>query len=301
MNETTEKIIWKQLLELRSVIRDCDSPEFPIAIHVKDDSEPIEIIIADNDNSETGHFYLDQNQNIKRGKQYLKDEYSNFLIIYLPYCFASLKAKLRKRTVAIAHFAQTLDGRIATENGNSKWIGNQENLVHAHRMRALCDGVLIGSGTLKRDNPKLNVRHVSGKNPSKIVVGNGDHDYTSLQGEAKVFNIHSESNVENNGVEMILVDEKDGILNCGTMLKRLFENGINTIYIEGGSYTSSTFLNQNVLDIIQLHIAPIIAGTGIPGFSLTPIKSLDEAITFESFEYFRIGDEMMFTGLVKQK
>ncbi len=135
-------------------------------------------------------------------------------------------------------------------------------------MRALCDGVLIGSGTLKNDSPKLNVRHVNGVDPSKIIVGNGDYDYTSLLGTSKIFKIHSNINTQSNGVEMIVVDEENGVLNCDTMLRKLYENGIRSIYIEGGSFTSSTFLNQRALDTIQLHFAPIIAGTGISGFTL---------------------------------
>ncbi|MEO1451963.1 MAG: dihydrofolate reductase family protein, partial [Bacteroidota bacterium] len=67
-------------------------------------------------------------------------EESVFITHYLPYALLALQAKKQQRAISIGHFAQTLDGKIATETGESRWIGNPENLTHAHRMRALCDG-----------------------------------------------------------------------------------------------------------------------------------------------------------------
>src|SRR5260221_7566500 len=115
---------------------------------------------------------------IQRGA--IPEEALALLRLYLPYCLALLEAKRRKRAIAISHFAQTLDGRIATCGGDSRWIGCPENLMHAHRMRALCDAVLIGAGTLRRDRPRLNVRHVTGTDPTRVVIGAGPLDLSCL-------------------------------------------------------------------------------------------------------------------------
>ena len=86
------------------------------------------------------------------------------------------------RAFAVSHFAQSLDGRIATLAGDSKRIGSPSNLVHAHRMRALSDGVLIGSRTLRRDRPRLTVRHVAGAQPARIVLASSDEGIDALAG-----------------------------------------------------------------------------------------------------------------------
>ena len=80
-------------------------------------------------------------------------------------------ARRAQRSFTVSHFAQSLDGRVATDFGDSRQIGCAENLVHAHRMRALCDGILIGATTLRVDRPALNVRYAEGPDPARIVVG----------------------------------------------------------------------------------------------------------------------------------
>ena len=92
------------------------------------------------------------------------------LRIYVPVCAARYFSP--ERSFVIAHMAQSLDGKVATENDNSKWIGNEANLVHAHRLRALVDGVLVGGATARQDLPSLSVRHVNGSNPARIVLSN---------------------------------------------------------------------------------------------------------------------------------
>ena len=85
------------------------------------------------------------------------------LELYLPYCMAPVHARRMRRAFAVSHFAQSLDGRIATCDGDARWIGCDENHVHAHRMRALCDGILIGCPhTPVTDRPALTVRHADG-------------------------------------------------------------------------------------------------------------------------------------------
>jgi len=81
----------------------------------------------------------------------------------------------------MVHMAVSLDGKIATVNGHSKWIGNEQNLNHAHRLRAILDGILIGSGTVKTDSPTLNVRRVTGQSPTRFVLSNVSQDFSQLQ------------------------------------------------------------------------------------------------------------------------
>ncbi len=225
-----------------------------------------------------------------------------FLKKYLPYCFLSLKAKKLKRAVTITHFAQTLDAKIATNTGDSKWIGNSENLTHAHRMRAICDGVLVGSRTVEADNPKLNVRHVCGKNPVRIVLGNPKSDFKSLLNcsDEKIL-IFGKEKLDVHPPLFSIVLPK----NCTkttiaplAILAELFKLGIHTVYVEGGATTTSNFVNAKAVDVLQLHIAPMIFGSGKASIVLPNIEAVNEAISFTDYNFLPFGDSIMFTGFL---
>lgn len=226
----------------------------------------------------------------------------NFLQTYLPLCFLSVLAKKYKRTISVAHFAQTLDGKIATHNGDSKWIGNRENLIHAHRMRALCDGILIGNRTLAADQPKLTVRHVSGQNPKRIVLGTSHTDFSSLtnNGSEKIIVIGSPCHNWNGCLDYVQLNKVDGIIPPRTILEKLYQKKINSIYIEGGASTTSCFLNQKAVDILQLHIAPMLFGSGKSGITLPVINEVKQAIQFKDYQFHKIGSEIMFTGFLNK-
>ncbi len=225
-----------------------------------------------------------------------------FLKQYLPYALLSIHAKERKKTITLSHFAQTLDGKIATNSGNSQWIGNEENLIHSHRMRALCDAILIGTNTLKNDLPSLTVRKVEGKNPIKIVLGNSVSPcFSSLQKEEEKI-IYFTSNEASccEGIETVHIRSQNKSIDCTEILAQLFQQGIYSIYIEGGGKTASSFLESNQLDIVQLHIAPMIMGSGISNFRLTEIKTIDKGVAFKNHRFTPMGDHIMFTGEVKK-
>jgi diaminohydroxyphosphoribosylaminopyrimidine deaminase/5-amino-6-(5-phosphoribosylamino)uracil reductase len=201
---------------------------------------------------------------------------------------------MNKKIYVITHFAQTLDGRIASISGDSKWIGNQENLIHAHRMRALLDGILVGSKTVQSDDPLLSVRHVTGDDPKKIMVGGDDLDLSEYRISEKEF-ISFSQGMNKNGNNIVLKKE-GGIYDSSKILRTLYDLGLQTLYIEGGSFTTSTFLDQNMIDQIQVHFAPIILGSGVTGFNFGGVEYLKEAIYFKSFRYLPLGNQMMFIG-----
>jgi diaminohydroxyphosphoribosylaminopyrimidine deaminase/5-amino-6-(5-phosphoribosylamino)uracil reductase len=218
--------------------------------------------------------------------------------VYAPYCFASMHAKRWKRAFAVSHFAQSLDGRIATSSGDSKWIGNQANLVHAHRMRALCDGILIGAKTLVTDRPQLTVRHVPGTNPTRIVLGAAfDHlDYLREVSEAPICVITSQPAVGPGDVETVTLERQNGLISSAEILEALYQLGIHSVYIEGGAKTTSHFLCERTLDVVQLHIAPTIFGSGLNAFAMPSIQQASESIRFASHTYVPVDGDIMFVG-----
>jgi len=227
----------------------------------------------------------------------------DFFLNYLPYALMSLKAVKNRQTYSISHFAQSLDGKIATRSGHSKWIGDNENLVHAHRMRALCDGILIGGNTLKRDDPKLTVRHVTGTDPVKIILGNGDYNFGRiLENDGQVIWITAgDHDVSKDGLEnmkVLKLPTKEGLIDPGQVLKQLFETGIYSVYIEGGSFTTSHFLTSFALNEVQVYIAPEIIGSGISSFSLSGIEKIDNAIQFTDRKFITMGEGVLFKGIL---
>ena len=225
-----------------------------------------------------------------------------FVKTYLPYCLVPIYAQSQKRAITTAHFAQTLDGRIATKSGHSKWIGNEENLRHAHRMRALCDVVLIGTGTLLRDKPRLTVRHVEGPNPTRVILGGPakGSDYHCLYEscEKQILVIGSGACHLNGHIEYIQMPAREGRIDSGAVLKMLFQRGYHSVYLEGGAITTPNFLKDNAIDILQLHFAPLLFGSGKSAIVLPEIAKVQHAIQFTSFEFQPIGDTMMFVGQI---
>ncbi|MFK8103373.1 MAG: RibD family protein [Saprospiraceae bacterium] len=229
----------------------------------------------------------------------LSEDGIQFLRRYLPYCFLTLKAKQEKRAVSIAHFAQSLDGKIATHLGDSKWIGNEENLIHAHRMRAMCDAILIGKETLQADQPRLTVRKVEGEDPRKVVLGSPNADYgclTNAGQKNQVLLIGQQSSTINNQVQYCQLAGKNGKIDGLDILSLLYEQNLHSVYIEGGAKTTSNFLNDQGVDILQLHISPLVFGSGIQGVVLPKIEAVAESIHFQHFQYQNIGDSIMFVG-----
>ena len=244
-------------------------------------------------------FYLEGSVMVLDYVYEIDEEAIDFLGTYMPYCFLPIQARQRKRTVAIAHFAQSLDGKIATLEGDSKWIGNEENLVHAHRMRALCDSILIGSHTLNADHPALTVRLVEGGNPHKVVLCSSESDFSSLQADTST-PVLIIGTCEDPGIEHTTYAQlpagPNGRIAGRDILQYLYSLGLYSVYVEGGPMTTSHFLQERSIDIVQLHIAPLIFGSGLESFSLPSISTVDEAIQFDQFYYKPIGDTFMFVG-----
>lgn len=215
------------------------------------------------------------------------------LRMYLPYCLAPIEAQRRRRAIAVSHFAQTLDGRIATHRGDSRWIGCSENLVHAHRMRALCDAVLIGAGTLRRDRPRLNVRHVSGSDPTRIVVGSGPLDLSCLtdSSSAPVLTVG-----RNQSLDLASHTQSDGRVNGRELFEALFARGIHSVLVEGGATTTSRLLADGAIDVVQLHIEPLLLGPGLSPFSRPPAELIADAMSFRSQAFVPVGSGVMFVG-----
>lgn len=189
----------------------------------------------------------------------------------------------RRRPLTTACFAQSLDGFIATAEGDSQWIGNEDNLVHAHRLRALHDGILIGRRTLTRDAPQLTVREVQGYNPLRVVITRRrEPDPAMLR------HIHKptllvkppggcDARLERCAPVQVCAVEKlvgDEYLCPAAVLATLRQRGIRSLMIEGGGATLSQFYQYGLLDAADIQVAPMLLGDGVRPLVTAPTASI---------------------------
>jgi diaminohydroxyphosphoribosylaminopyrimidine deaminase / 5-amino-6-(5-phosphoribosylamino)uracil reductase len=189
----------------------------------------------------------------------------------------------RDRPFVVAQLGQSLDGRIAIESGESRWINGQSALVHVHRVRAAVDAVVVGVGTVAADDPLLNVRHVAGRNPARVVIdphGRLPQGARCLLGEdgCRRVVVRATEGPLPKGVEELRVQWDNGRLDPTCIIGGLFRLGLKSMLIEGGAHTVSAFLAARALDRLHVLVAPVILGSGKPGLQLPPIARLADAL-----------------------
>lgn len=219
---------------------------------------------------------------------------------YLPYAFSSFHARRLGRAFAVSHFAQSLDGRIATLAGDSTRIGSPSNLVHAHRMRALSDGVVIGSRTLRRDRPRLTVRYVEGRQPARIVLASSPEGLGALTGVdgGDIYLVGRDGQAAPPGVTVVAFPDDGGSIPTSSILRELLARGIRSVYIEGGALTTSRFLGEGNIDVVQIHISPLILGSGLSAFRLPPVPDIASSLRLATHAFTPVDDGMMIVGTV---
>lgn len=205
----------------------------------------------------------------------------------------------------VAQLGQSLDGRIATESGHSHYINGYESLVHLHRLRAMVDAVVVGAGTASADNPQLTVRHVSGTNPTRVVLDPRDripNDLSLLNTDSaptlhivgSAVGTESRATTSLAHVERcVLPQNASGQFNPGDVVTLLAEKGLPRVLVEGGGITVSQFIEAGAVDRLHLLVAPLLIGSGRPGLKMTPIETLESALRPPT-RTFRCGDDTLF-------
>ncbi|MEM9027872.1 MAG: RibD family protein [Pseudomonadota bacterium] len=177
----------------------------------------------------------------------------------------------------VAQLGQSLDGRIALPNGESRWINGESALIHVHRLRAAVDAVVVGVGTVLADDPQLTVRRVPGRNPTRVVIdpsGKMPKDAKLCTDQAAPVLVIRGHDAPDGQPGDIVVRRVNGVLAPGRIIEALSKRGLSRILIEGGATTVSRFIDAGVVDELHLLVAPMILGSGISGLDLAPIDTL---------------------------
>ena len=202
------------------------------------------------------------------------------------------------RPFVVAQLGQSLDGRIATVTGESRWINGDAALDHLHRLRANVDAVVVGVGTAEADDPMLTVRRVTGPSPARVVIdprGRLSPTARCLADDGVPrFVVGPGSSVLPRGVERLEVPAGDPCLCPLAIAKTLLEAGMSRLLIEGGAWTVSKFLEARAIDRLHVLVAPVIIGSGKPGIDMRPIDQLKDALRPPTCTYPLAGGEVLF-------
>jgi 3,4-dihydroxy 2-butanone 4-phosphate synthase/GTP cyclohydrolase II len=176
------------------------------------------------------------------------------------------------RPYVVLKYAQTLDGRIATGGGDSKWISGPEERRVSHAMRAACDAVLVGAGTVLADDPQLTARMVAGASPIRVILDSS----LRVPPQAQVFEPTAATVVltsdrsdperrealRRQGVKVEVVRAAPDGIDLAGGLARLLALGIRSVLVEGGARVITSTLRERLADRVVIAVAPLLLGSG---------------------------------------
>ncbi|MEJ8853734.1 RibD family protein [Variovorax robiniae] len=205
----------------------------------------------------------------------------------------------------VGQLGQSLNGCIATRSGDANYINGAEVLSHLHRLRALCDAVIVGAATASLDNPQLTTRRVEGDNPVRVVIDPA----LRVPPSSRVFcdraaptllvcDAEREAEAADRvGAEQVLgvprLAGADGIVDVHALQAALAGRGLRVLFVEGGGVTVSHFMRQGGMDRLHLSIASVVIGDGRPGLTLPQNLSMGDCARPPSRVY-RMGEDVLW-------
>ena len=216
------------------------------------------------------------------------------------------------RPTVTVSYAQTLDGRLATTSGSSRWISSPESLRFAHELRAKHDAVMVGAGTACKDDPRLTVRLVSAENPLRVIVDSTLRtplDAAVLaDGAAKgtVLAVTERAparrcdEVRSLGATVLqLPPNAGGRVELNALLSELCVLGVRTLMVEGGAALITAFLCNRLVDRLTVCIAPKILGSGIEAIGDLGIYNLTDSLALTDISIIPYGVDIILDSYVE--
>ena len=200
-------------------------------------------------------------------------------------------------------WAQTLDGKIATLSGSSKWITSPLSRERTHRERLSYDAILVGSNTLKADNPSLTVREENKvvKSVRRIVLASEDDFDPSLKfftddRREQSLMLLPEGKETAKNVEVVNAPAVEGRAQLRPALAKLYDLGIRSLYVEGGSGVLSQFFKENLYDRLSVFIAPKILGEGLSPIGSLGFSDIKQARLLNQVKIEMLGNDLLVTA-----
>lgn len=219
-----------------------------------------------------------------------------------------IKYMKTKRPFVIIKVAMSLDGRIATKTGDSKYITSKEARTYVHELRTEADAVMVGLNTVLRDNPELTPRLVKGKDPMKIVVDSKlkiPKNCNLMKDPTKLIiattNMAPKNEIkklQQKGINVIITKAQKGLVDLQDLVKQLGKHEITSVMIEGGSELNSSAIKAGIVDKILIFAAPKIIGNGLGAIGSLGISKIDKAINLKNPVTRKIGKDLLIEGYI---
>jgi diaminohydroxyphosphoribosylaminopyrimidine deaminase/5-amino-6-(5-phosphoribosylamino)uracil reductase len=230
----------------------------------------------------------------------LNRAYTKFILTGKPYILLKL--------------AQTLDGRIASSTGHSKWVTSEDSRTVAHKLRSQHDAILVGIGTVIMDDPFLTVRKVKGISPKRIVLDSQlriplDANVLSDESPNKTIIVTTNAAskekiariVERGSTVLVLDDDERGWVPQETLWKEFGGLGITSVMVEGGSSVHTECLKSRNADEIVMFFAPKLLGTGVDAIGDLGIRNMNAALELENLAIRRLHNDFMVSANLKKE
>ncbi len=221
---------------------------------------------------------------------------------------AYIKYMKTKKPFMILKLAMSLDGKIATSSGNSKYITSRAARKYVHQLRNDVDAVMVGINTVKRDNPVLDSRLVKGKNPIKIIVDSTlklSERSKILKDPHKVIIATTKKapknkidKLQHKGVRVLVLKPKKGLVDLKELTKELGKSQIASIMIEGGAELSGSAIKEKIINKLLIFTAPKIIGNGLEPIKNLGIKKINKAIKLKNISTKKIGKDFLVEGYI---
>lgn len=222
---------------------------------------------------------------------------------------AYCKYILTKEPFVILKIAATLDGRIATREGESKWISGESSRRFVHHLRDQVDGVLVGIGTILRDNPMLTTRFRGGRDPFRIILDSrlkipedakvvGSDPSKLIVMTTEFAQRDKKERLEQKGVRVFVLDSEAERVNLKTCLSKLGEIGMVSLLVEGGSQVNGSFLDKELVDKFLFFLSLKLIGDpkALGMFRGRGISKLQDSIVLRDVKIRRMGEDILIEG-----
>ena len=222
-----------------------------------------------------------------------------------------MRREMDRPTVTVS-YAQTLDGRLASVSGSSRWISSPESLRFTHALRSEHDAIMVGAGTACKDDPRLTVRLVPGDDPLRVVVdsalrtplaaavlANGAAKGTVLAVTRRAPVDRCERVRSLGATVLSLPEDTEGRVDLNTLLAELYEHGVGSVMVEGGARIITSFLGNRLVDRLAVCIAPKILGSGIEAVGDLGICELDDSLILTGTSFVPYGRDIILDSQVE--
>jgi len=219
---------------------------------------------------------------------------------------AFIKYITRKEPFVFLKIAQTLDGKIATASGDSKWITGKRARRYVHKLRDEVDALLVGIGTVEKDDPSLDCRIKGGRNPYRVVVDSslqipltarllGHEDNRTIIATTGKASRKKIDLLLSRGVRIIVTGDKDGKVDLKALMKELGGMDITSVMIEGGSSINASALSSGIVDKVLVFVAPRILGgvDSIPSIGGKSPLLIEHAVKLKKTSITTFGDDIL--------